>query len=289
MCGCIIFRISKEVIRHVAILYGREKYKGASCACRAIREFKKWRRQRQQQHHKLRVWLVERRKIIVLHVRHAFCWKFSTYSVKRRRGILIFDVLSTSRARSSKFFILCLCMKIIRGKQAKSVLCLFCTTWPTSKNSKTLHHAQSSILIWRFRCSSRSKFLKLPIIYGAAFDVIVSQISSCLRRNIAFRKSKFKPLDLNAAFLTWTHPFLLENCFPRQWEPVHQVSIQIKMREFWNFVDNLSFWKHSLLFQWDPNTLHYPSSQYQSSLSPLCERRGKIETIKFSLFSTTTT
>lgn len=124
-------------------------------------------------------------------------------------------------------------------------------------------------------------FMALPLTF------IVSQISSRLCRNIAFRKNKFKPLDLNAAFLTWTHPFLLESCFPRQWEPVHQVSIQIRMREFWNFVDNLSFWKHSLLFQWDPNILHYPSSQYQPSLSPLCEKRERFRQV-FFLFSTTT-
>ena len=163
-------------------------------------EFKKWRRHRQRQRHKSMLWLVERRKIIVLHVRHTFCWKYLTYSVKRRRAILIFEVLSTSRARNSKFFILCLCMKIIRGKQAKSVLCLFRTTWPTCNNSKTLHQAQSSILIWRFRCGSRRKFLKLPIIYGAAVDVIVSQVSSCLRRNSAFRKK-------NSNLLTWMQLF----------------------------------------------------------------------------------
>ena len=88
-----------------------------------------------------------------------FMVKISTYSVKRPREILIFEVLSTSRARSSKFFILCLCMKIIPAKQAKSVLCLFCTTRPTCNNSKTLNLAQTSILIWRFHCSSRRRFL----------------------------------------------------------------------------------------------------------------------------------
>ena len=124
-----------------------------------FREFKKWRHQRQRQRHKSMLWLVERGKIIVLHVRRAFWWKFSTYSVKRQREIVIFEVLSTSRARSSKFFTLCLCMKIIRARQAKSVLCLFCTTWPTCNDSKTLNLAQSSILIWSFRCSSRRSFL----------------------------------------------------------------------------------------------------------------------------------
>ena len=37
-----------------------------------IRELKIWRRQRQRQRHKSMIWLVEWRKIIVLHVRHAF-------------------------------------------------------------------------------------------------------------------------------------------------------------------------------------------------------------------------
>ena len=64
--------------------YRRRRELGAYARTTAIREFKKWRRQRQRQRHKLRLWLVERGKIIVLHVRHAYWWKFSTYSVKRR-------------------------------------------------------------------------------------------------------------------------------------------------------------------------------------------------------------
>ena len=39
-------------------------------------------------------------------------------SFKRRREILIFEVLTTTRARSSKSLILCLYMKTIRTKQA---------------------------------------------------------------------------------------------------------------------------------------------------------------------------
>ena len=125
-------------------------------------EFKKRCRQKKQRKQRKKTttrWLIDWETIIVLHVRHAFWWKFSAYSVKRPREILIFEVLSTSRARSSKFFILCLSMKIIRAKQAKSVLCLVCTTWPTWNNSKTLNPAQSSILIWRFHCSRRRSFL----------------------------------------------------------------------------------------------------------------------------------
>ena len=47
-------------------------------------EFKKWRQHWQRQRHKSMIWLVERRKVIVLHVRHLFgdvvgqttTWKF---------------------------------------------------------------------------------------------------------------------------------------------------------------------------------------------------------------------
>ena len=38
---------------------------------------------------------------------------------KRLREIFIFEVLTTTRARSSKSLTLCLCMKTIRTKQAK--------------------------------------------------------------------------------------------------------------------------------------------------------------------------
>ena len=44
---------------------------------------------------------------------------FLTWSTKRRREILIFEVLTTTRARSSKSLILCFCIKTIRAKQAK--------------------------------------------------------------------------------------------------------------------------------------------------------------------------
>ena len=59
------------------------------------------------------------RKKSVLHVRHAFCCKFLTQSAKWRREISIFEVLTTTRAHSSKSFILCLWMKTIRANQAK--------------------------------------------------------------------------------------------------------------------------------------------------------------------------
>ena len=41
------------------------------------------------------------------------------FDVKRRPEIFIFEVLTTTRARSSKSFILCLYVKTIRGKRAK--------------------------------------------------------------------------------------------------------------------------------------------------------------------------
>jgi len=40
---------------------------------RVTREFKIWRRERRRQRHKLMIWMVKWRKMIVLHVRRAFC------------------------------------------------------------------------------------------------------------------------------------------------------------------------------------------------------------------------
>ena len=57
--------------------------------------------------------------MIVLHVRHAFWCNVLTLSAKRRREIFLFDVLTTTGARSSKSFILCLYMKTICAKHAK--------------------------------------------------------------------------------------------------------------------------------------------------------------------------
>ena len=51
-------------------------------------------------------------------MRHAFSCNVLTQSAKRRE-IVIFEVLATTEAHSSKSFILCLCTKTIRAKQAK--------------------------------------------------------------------------------------------------------------------------------------------------------------------------
>ena len=56
----------------------------------------------------------------MLHVQHAFWCNGLTWSAKRRREIFIFEVLTTTRARNSKSFLLSLYMKIIRAKQAKA-------------------------------------------------------------------------------------------------------------------------------------------------------------------------
>ena len=105
------------------------------------------------------IWLAEWEQIIVLHVRHAFWCKFFTQSAKRRREIFIFVVLTTTRARSSKFFILCLNMKTIRAKQAKVHFAYFVQRDQHGIISKHLNLTQSSILLWSFRCSSCRSFL----------------------------------------------------------------------------------------------------------------------------------
>ena len=101
--------------------------------------------------------LVEWRNIIVLHVRHAFWCIVLMYSAKWRREIFIFEVLTKTGARSSKSFILCLYMKIIRAKKAKVHSVYFAGRDQHGIIAKDL--TQSSILIWRFPCSCRRSFL----------------------------------------------------------------------------------------------------------------------------------
>jgi len=118
------------------------------------REFKIWRRQRQRKRHKSMIWLVEWRKIIVLHVRHAFgamFWrnlpndvKFSYLRFWQQRVLAAVNL--SLFAFTWKPFV----------KNKRKVYFAFCTTW---NDIKTLNLAQSSILIWRFRCSSRLSFL----------------------------------------------------------------------------------------------------------------------------------
>ena len=80
-----------------------------------VRSLKKWRRQRQQINY-----LIGSRRKNNRAARAARFWcNFSTKSAKRRREIFIFVALTTTRARSSKSFILCLYMKAICAKQAK--------------------------------------------------------------------------------------------------------------------------------------------------------------------------
>ena len=55
----------------------------------------------------------------MLHVRHASWCDVLKLSAKRRLEIVIFEVLTTTRVRTSKSFVLCLYMITIRAKQAK--------------------------------------------------------------------------------------------------------------------------------------------------------------------------
>ena len=43
-------------------------------------------------------------------------------------------------------------------RASESAVRLFCTTWSTWNNRKRLNLTQSSILMWRFRCSCRRSF-----------------------------------------------------------------------------------------------------------------------------------
>lgn len=87
--------------------------------------------------------------------------------------IFLFEALTTTRARSSESFVLCLHMKTIgarherfscEGKQA------FCKTRPTWNNRKILNLRQSFISLWRIRCSSRHSFFN-SLLYSSSKTV----------------------------------------------------------------------------------------------------------------------
>ena len=74
------------------------------------------------------------------------------------REISIFEVLTTTRARSSKCFIVCFYMKTISAKQVQVARHIFCTAFPTWNDHRSLNLTQSSILMSPFRCSCRHSF-----------------------------------------------------------------------------------------------------------------------------------
>ena len=78
---------------------------------------------------------------------------------------------------SSKSFILYLYMKTIRTKRAE-----ICATWPTWNNRKRLNLTQSSILMWRFRCSCRRSFLNslLSLLGQPCLHSITARTSNCV-------------------------------------------------------------------------------------------------------------
>ena len=57
----------------VRVCFSPEFFRSTNAPNCENREFKIWRWQHQRQLHKSKIWLVEWRKTIVLHVRHAFC------------------------------------------------------------------------------------------------------------------------------------------------------------------------------------------------------------------------
>ena len=78
------------------------------------REFKKRRRLRQRQRQNAVILLVERTKMIVLHVRHAFLNNSLPYSSKLLREMTKFKVLTTTWTNYSESFSLTLHFKSVR-------------------------------------------------------------------------------------------------------------------------------------------------------------------------------
>ena len=93
----------------------RSGSRSCSCSCsRSSREFKKRQRLRQRQRQKAVILLVEKTKMIVLLVRHAFLNISLPYSSKLLREITKFDVLTTTWTNYSESFSLVLYFKSVR-------------------------------------------------------------------------------------------------------------------------------------------------------------------------------
>ena len=120
-----------------------------------IRQLTKWRRERQRQRRKSMIWLVECGKIIACctcgTLFGAIFWrslpnddvKFSYLSFWRQQEPAAVN-LSFSAITWKPFV-------PIKWKDTSSIL----YTWTTWNNRKALNRTQSSILMWRFRCSCR--------------------------------------------------------------------------------------------------------------------------------------
>ena len=120
------------------------------------------------------------KKKIVLQVRHAFWWNVLTQCAKWLREIFIFEVLSTTRARSSKSLTLCPLHENHSYQANESAVHLFCTTWSTWNNRRRLNLTWSSILMWRFRRSCRRSFLNSLAGYCPPVAVYASGLGQLL-------------------------------------------------------------------------------------------------------------
>ena len=87
----------------------------------------------------------------------------SLFALKIRSLIFIFELLTTTRARHSKSFILCLCMKPSRAKQANVHFAHIVHHDQLGIIAKKKNLTRSSILVSRFRCSSRRSSLNFLI------------------------------------------------------------------------------------------------------------------------------
>ena len=106
------------------------------------------------------IWLVEWEKIIVRHV-HYFCYR-CIISAERQCKFFKFVVLTTTRSRSCKFFIISLCMRTICANQVKGHFAHVGQPDQTWNNRKKLNLPRGSVLKLLFRCSSCNSFLNSP-------------------------------------------------------------------------------------------------------------------------------
>ena len=143
------------------------------------REFKKWRRQRARQRHKLMIWLVEWGKIIVLHAAaRALRFLMQFFDVVCQRTTWNFHTWGSDDNASLQRLI----SHSLPSREKDSYQKNKKYTSPVSYNVtnriivKTLNLTKSYIRC-RFRWSERRSFLKLPNINGSSCYHLVTYFS----------------------------------------------------------------------------------------------------------------
>ena len=119
-------------------------------------------------------------------MQHAFKYISLMLAAKRRRGSFRLEVLTTTRAQSTKSFILAFTWKQFVPIKGKT----FRKTWPTWNDRKIIKLPEGSSLKWSFRCNSRRSFLNSLLLQNCETNCIKHYTPIVQCNNVSHRKFK---------------------------------------------------------------------------------------------------